>query len=105
MNIPGSQTTLGSAKSGFFSSEFWLTVLTVGGLLLDKIPPQYAPYVTIASAVYAAGRSIVKSLHAAGLAKQIPDLPDLGAGNAAPTVGALPPGSMQTTTTVLNVPK
>lgn len=105
MNIPGTQTTVGSAKSGFFSSEFWLTLVTIGGLVLDKLPAQYAPYVAIAAAVYAGGRSVVKALHAAGLAKQIPDLPDLGAGNAAPTSAALPPGATQTTTTITNVPK
>ncbi len=56
MNIPGSQTTLGSAKSGFFSSEFWLTLVTIGGLVLDKIPAQYAPYVAIAAAIANAAR-------------------------------------------------
>lgn len=80
-------------KAGWQSSEFILTVLTVVGMVADKIPAQYAPYVSIGVTVYTAARTILKMLHANGMAKQVPDLPQL------------PPGTTQTTSTTTIVPK
>lgn len=78
-------------KPGWQSTEFAATALTAVGMVLHQIPEQYVPYVTIAVGVYTLARTVLKSLHLLGYAKAVPDLP------------ALPPGTTQTTTTV--VPK
>lgn len=82
-----------SPKPGWQSTEFAATVVTALGMVTDKIPQQYVPYVTIAVTVYTAARTILKTLHVMGYAKQVPDLPQL------------PPGTTQTTATTTIVPK
>lgn len=78
-------------KPGWQSTEFGATILASAGMILNVIPAQYVPYVTILVAVYGAARTVLKVLHTMGYANAMPDLP------------ALPAGTTQTTTTV--VPK
>ena len=65
-------------KAGWQTTEFWMTVASLIGLASQVVPQKYAPYVAIVASVYAAGRTLVKSLHQVGLAKQLPDLPPVG---------------------------
>ena len=80
-------------KPGWQSTEFAATVVTALGMITDKIPQQYLPYVTIAVAVYTMARTVLKTLHVMGYVSNVPDLPQL------------PAGTTQTTSTTTIVPK
>ena len=68
-------------KSGFMSSEFAMTMLTIVGLAIPGIPQQYHPLMMAMAGVYVAARTLLKSVHALGYAQSIPDLPALPAIN------------------------
>ena len=63
--------------SGVKTSEFWVTVGSVLPLILNLIPPQYAPYVAAVGGVYTIARTLLKAVQAQGYAKNVPDLPSI----------------------------
>lgn len=69
-------TTPVTPKSGFVSSEFFVTVGTMITLITPGIPHQYQPIMAALGGIYVAARTLLKAVHAAGFAKSIPDLPD-----------------------------
>jgi hypothetical protein len=63
--------------SGYKSSEFLTTLLSVIALGSNSIPHEYVPFVVALSGVYVAARTLLKAVHAMGYAKALPDLPDV----------------------------
>lgn len=86
--------------SGYKSTEFITTVLSMLSLLVPGIPDKYLPYVFGLAGVYGVARTTLKALHVRGSAAQIPDLPELPASlqGRAPVPGT-------TTTTITTVPR
>ncbi len=64
--------------AGFKTTEFYTTAATIIGIASGLVPPQYAWIVAALSGVYTVARTAIKAAHAAGMAKQIPDLPSVG---------------------------
>jgi len=66
-------------SSGFTSSEFAATAVSVIGFASGLIPQQYTPLIAAVVGVYVAARTLLKVVHALGYAKQVPDLPEIPA--------------------------
>lgn len=61
--------------AGFKSTEFYTTIGTIVGIASGLVPPQYTWIVAALSGVYTVARTAIKAAHAAGMAKNVPDLP------------------------------
>jgi hypothetical protein len=66
-------------QKGIKSSEFWVTALTLIGMVSQALPPAYAPYATALSIAYTAGRTYIKKAREAGQMQNSPDLPAIEA--------------------------
>ena len=76
--------------AGVNSTEFYTTLATVAGVLLNQVPQQYVPLVAGLSGLYVACRTLLKAVHVLGYAKAVPDLPQLPAGATATSVTTVP---------------
>ena len=100
MADPVTTTPVTAAKpvSGFISSEFAATLLTMVSLVIPGIPDKYLPFVIAVSGMYTAARTVLKAVHALGYAPKVPDLPAIP-----PQLQVPAPGT--TTTTITTTPK
>lgn len=85
VTVPDS--SIPAPKSGVQTTEHLLTWVTVGasilGTVTNTLPPATAAVVTsVVVSAYALSRAIVKAAHAAGYAKNVPDLPEVPASGA-----------------------
>ena len=53
------------------------TVASVIGVAVGLVPAQYAPTVAAIVGVYAACRTVLKTVHALGYGQRVPDLPEI----------------------------
>jgi len=76
--LPNTETPtpiVNTPTAGFKTTEFYTTAATIIGIASGLVPPQYTWIVAALSGVYTVARTAIKAAHAAGMAKQIPDLP------------------------------
>lgn len=94
IQMPAAPTPAGAPVApGWKSSEFQLAAVVGAAISSGYIPASIVPWLVGLSIAYGALRTGLKAMHAAGLLKQIPDLPDLVA-----------PGHTSTTVTTVQGP-
>lgn len=71
--------TVNDPVAGFKSTEFYATAVYVLSTALGVMPEKYAVPAAALIGVYVACRTLLKALHTAGLAKGVPDLPEVPA--------------------------
>jgi hypothetical protein len=77
-------------KAGWQSSELYVTLVAMAQMAIPALPDQYKAVIVAMGGVYVAARTLLKCVHAAGYAKQVPDLPQLPAGTVQTTVTQVP---------------